>query len=182
MLERWVYPQVTPHHGRLANSYRGQIMDVQTLKQTVVDELALTWLQVPGHVFVLPGFAWTRGVMALEVERVLLEMEREGVVRLQYAAHGGRPAGVVLTPDGQVSWIHGRSATLLLGADEQLLELTVWLPHAGLVSERDIDRRLWVTPLRAHQLVLMLRCLGRVHAAVGVDGRFEGVRWRPAWV
>ena len=157
-------------------------MDRPTLKQTVVDELALTWLQVPGHAFALSTFAWAQGMMALELERVLLELEREGAVRVQYHGLGVRPVTVVLTQEGRVGWIHGRSATLLPGSDQQLLELTAWLQRSGPVSEHDIDRKLWVSPVRAHQLVLMLRGLGRVRAAVGADGRFEGVEGRPGWV
>ncbi|MFC3833462.1 hypothetical protein [Deinococcus rufus] len=154
-------------------------MDRQTLAQAVVDDLALTWLQVPGHAFSLSGFARARGLTSAEVERAVLGLAREGVVRVQYARSALTLTAVVLTHAAQERWIHDRSAALLPGSERQLLRVTTWLHRVGPVAEQDIVRKLGVLPSRAHQLVVMLRCLGRVQAAVGVGGRFEEVRCRP---
>lgn len=153
-------------------------MNRQILKQTLLDELALTCLQVPNHAFSLPDFIRAQGMLGVEVERVVLELAQDGLIRLQYAGPDQQPTGARLTHDGLVHWLYRRSATLLPGAEEQLQVLRGYLQRSGPVSAQDIEQRLSVPPLRAHQLVILMRSLGQVQAAVDAAGQFTAIRWR----
>ena len=153
-------------------------MNRGVLQQTIIDELALTQLQEPGHAFSLPDFVWLQGMLGVEVERVVRALERDGTVRVQYAGAGMIPVAVRLTQDGLAHWIDSRSATLLPGSQEQLQVLKAYVQRSGPVSTQDIEHSLSVPPLRAHQLVVLLRSLGLVSAAVDAAGQFTAIRWR----
>lgn len=160
-------------------------MNHQAVCTAITDDLALTWLHTQDAAFEVLAFAKHHSLRVRQVTGALVALERTGVVvqhRIYYPGPfvSGRPLlGVVLTRRGQCGWIHGRAAVLLPDSLSQLEAVKYLLRGGRSVSAQELEVQLTITRLRAHQLVLMLRALDVVHAAVDATGHFTDIRLRP---
>ncbi|THF85594.1 hypothetical protein E7T09_16735 [Deinococcus sp. KSM4-11] len=153
-------------------------MKPRELRELITDELALTWLQVPGHTFSPVAFARTQGVSAVDVGRALLRLQDAGHVLLSRSA-GVSGVTAVLTPFGQRDWVSGLAASSLAGSRAQMRQAYQFVQAAQPVTAQDVQEHLALPAERVHQLLLMLRSLGSIQAAVDAEGRFTDVRVHP---
>lgn len=151
-------------------------MKSSELRAAIVEELALSWLQVPGHAFVSWQFADVHGLNALELNRALMDLREAGWILLNQWEGTVLPGGVVLTAQGQVAWIHDRAESRLPGVRAQQRLVFQFLQRHQPVSAGTLETRLGLPGWRVHQLVLIMRSLGSVQAAVDDRGQFTEIQ------
>ncbi|GHF65002.1 hypothetical protein HNQ07_004648 [Deinococcus metalli] len=153
-------------------------MKPRDVRAAIMDELALAWLQVPGHAFVSWALAEAHGLNVLSVGRALVELREAGSVLLYRPDGDAMLVSVVLTPQGQVAWIHDRAESCLPGVRAQQRLVYQFLQQQEPISAATLEASLGLPALRVHQLVLIMRSLGSVQAAVDAAGHFTKIRGR----
>ncbi|GHF61439.1 DNA-binding MarR family transcriptional regulator [Deinococcus metalli] len=153
-------------------------MKPRDVRAAIMDELALAWLQVPGHAFVPWALAEAQGVNVLSVGRALVELREAGSVLLYRQEGDAMLVSVVLTPQGQAEWINDRAESCLPGVRVQQRLMYQLLQRQEHVSAATLEAFLGLPALRVRQLVLIMRSLGSVQAAVDAAGHFTEIRVR----
>lgn len=152
------------------------------LADALIEALALDWLHGHRTPITLRSFARVRKRPVTDVRRVVLQLQHAGTVTLHpVRAAPERPdVGIVLTRDGQCTWVEARAAQVLPDVHAQVPAARQLLRDRPGISEEVVAQELALDRQQAHQVVLMLRCLDGVHAALDVHGQFTALRLREA--
>ncbi|WP_295818859.1 hypothetical protein [uncultured Deinococcus sp.] len=156
-------------------------MKDSALSVELLDALALDWLYGHHTPVTLQTFAHDRGRPVADVRHVLLELQLADTVMLRPMRTSPpelQDITIVLTRRGQCAWVKERAEQALPGVHAQLQAARQVLRRHPGVSEDAVAQHLALSSLQVRQVVLMLRCLHDVHAALDAQGRFTDLRLR----
>ncbi|GHF54197.1 hypothetical protein HNQ07_003571 [Deinococcus metalli] len=151
-------------------------MRPRLLRAAIVREVALTWLDEPGHAFDARTFAQVHRVSALEVGRVLVDLRDAGQVFLRREDDTCAPHTVTLTREGQRMWMQEQAESCLPGIRQQLRAVYQVLQTADRpLSVAQLETEVPFTARRVRQVLLIMHSLGTMQATLGQDGAFADI-------
>ncbi|WP_412027945.1 hypothetical protein [Deinococcus yunweiensis] len=155
-------------------------MDDAALGIELMEALALDWLHGHATPITLHTFAHARGRPVADVRRATVSLQLAGAARFHPtpSPYTQQDVAMVLSRHGQCVWVQTRAELAFPGTHAQLTALRQVLQGRPGGTEDEVAQQLHLTRGWARQLIMMLRALDQVYAAVDAHGQFIDLRLR----